>query len=326
MRALLVVLLVLGCKGKEHEPAAPAIDWKRCGTALGDSTLPLGGKPKAIIDACPVCGGDWTPLLRWNFEPANGGPRREQIEQIMVACNGFCTGDSKLKFMAAVDKARGKNVDTPWRQLAVACKDQVNGATDERFMSAPFFALDRIARAAAAKGFTLATLPLPAVAVGGIGPVLPEVDAVVSAGRFHITVLGDQITIGKLPVGEMTAHGITVTTDYPGEAVKLDELAEKLTALVAGDKTQPIMLIAPQGMAAQPLVPIIAAASTVAPVQLAARAHESPEGWQLVGAIHIGLNAGNEIDVTGEMTVQNLARELAARAARNETRVGVTKH
>ncbi len=343
MRLLLVALLLVGCKGKQQPPAAtgsgsPApveVDWNACEAALAKAAAaPLDARPQIILDGCRVCGGDWKPLLAWNVEPASGGPKREQIEAMMVACNAFCTGDSKLKFMAALDKARGQSVNTPWRQLETSCKAKVNGAGDDRFMSAPFFALDRIARAAAAKGGSVADklaafeLPLPAISVGGAGVVLPDAEGVTPiSGSLHVTVVGDVISVGTLPRGKLTPHGVTATLGekgYPGEPVAAADLGGKLRALVGDDKAQAITILAPHALPAQKLVPIIAAASAVAPVYLAATAVESPEGWQLPAAIPVALEAGTDIAVTGEMTVQNLARELATRAARKATRVGVT--
>jgi hypothetical protein len=343
MRALIasIVLSVVACKGKpEQKPATGSgsavevqIDWAKCDQAVAQAaTAPLDARPQILLAGCQVCGGDWKPLLDWNVDPASGGPKREQIEQLMVGCKAFCTGDSKLKFIAGVDKVRGQNVDTPWRQLAVACKDKVNAGGDERFMSAPFFALDRIARAAAPRSadkLAAIELPLPALTVSGTGVVLPDAEGVLpSVGPIQITVLGDTISVGKMPRGKLTAAGVTVdfgAHGYPGEDVKLDQLAAKLTELSAGDKTQPITILAPHAMSAHKLVPIIAAAAAVTTVYLGANAPESPTGWRLAGAIPIALDAGKDIQVTAEMTVQNLARELAARVARKQTRVGVTK-
>lgn len=347
MRAFVLLALLVACKGKaKQEPAqtgsgssAPIevnVDWTKCDQAIGKAaSAPLAARPQIILDGCQVCGGDWKPLLAWNVETASGGPKREQIEQMMVACTAFCTGDSKLKFMAGVDKARGQNVNTPWRQLATACKDKVNAAPDDRFMSAPFFALDRIARAAASHGGATAdklgalAFPLPAITVSGAGVVLPDSDAVTpKTGELQITVLGDAIHVGHMPRAKLGAAGVLVDlheAGYPGEAVKLEELGAKLIEIVGGDKTQTITLLAPHAMPAVNLVPIIAAASAVAPVYLGAHAYESPEGWQLAGAIPVALEAGKGIEVTDEMTVQNLASELAKRAAQKLNRVGVTK-
>jgi len=348
MRWLLVLALLLACKSKSEQDKPQIVGTRsvityvgrECEAALSKAaSAPLDARPGMLLESCRgLCNDtDWMPLLQWNLEPEHGGPRREQIEKIMVECDAFCTGDSKLKFMSAVDKTRGQNVDTPWRQLAKTCKEKVNAAADERFMSAPFFMLDRIARAAAngPRGTELAAklagieMPLPAVTISGAGVALPEADGVLpSVGPVHITVLGDAIYVGRMPRGKLTAGGVTVdlgASGYPGEQVKVEELGEKLTALVGErDKTQPITLLAPNAMPAQKLVPIIVAASAVAPVHLGANAPESPEGWQLPGAVPIALAPGKDIAVTAEMTVQNLAKELAARAASKQARVGVT--
>ena len=342
MRVCWLIALLLACKSDKDKRNIVVTEIVMTVTAQCEAAIdkaasaPIDARPQILIESCSVCDSgraDWKPLLTWNVEPEHGGPKREQIEQQMVACEAFCTGDSKLKFMSAVDKVRGQNVDTPWRQLENACKEKVNGALDDRFMSAPFFALDRIARAAAkspaAAKLGAIELPLPAATISGAGVALPEVDGVSPAiGDVHITVLGDSISVGRLPRGKLTHAGVMADlgkTGYPGETVKVEQLAAKLTELGPTDKAQPITILAPQGMPAHKLVAIIAAASTVGTVHLGAKAAESPPGWQLAGTIPIALEAGPGIEIKEETTVQNLARELAAHAARKEPRVGVTK-
>jgi hypothetical protein len=343
MRGLLVIAIAAfaACKGKsEQRPAQGSgsavevkIDWGACDKAIDKAAeAPLDARPAILIDGCRVCGADWAPLLMWNRDPSSGGPKREQIEQLMVACGAFCTGDSKLKFMAAIDKARGQGVNTPWRGLEKACKDKVNGAADDRFMTAPFFALDRIARAAAARGGATADklaaieLPLPPVSITGVGVALPDSDAVTpKVGELSITVLGEAIHVGRMPRGKLSAAGVTATPNYPGDQVLLEQLGAKLLELTGDDKTQTITILAPHAMPAVNLVAIIAAASAVAPEYLGTHAYEAPEGWQLAGAIPIALEAGAGIKISDEMTVQNLAGELAARVARKQSKVGVTK-
>ena len=348
MRALLIVLaLLVGCKGKnKQEPATGSgsgsgskivpIDWAKCDAALDKAAgAPLASRPAIVIEGCQACGGDWKPILQWQVDPATGGPKREQIEAMLVACDTFCTGDSKQKFIAGVDKARGQGVNTPWRQLAAACKDKVNGSPDERFMSAPFFALDRIARAAAAKGGPTADklaaleLPLPAVTVSGAGVMLPDAENVApKTGDLQITVLGAEMYVGRMPRAKLGATGVVAhlgDKGYPGEKVEPDKLGAKVKELVGADKTQTITILAPHGLPAANLVPVIAAASPLAPVYLAANAYESPEGWQLAGTLPIALEVGDQIKLAEGMTVQNLARELAAHVARKLDRVGVTK-
>jgi hypothetical protein len=329
-----------GCKDKGAPPTTKTSAEMRnvtfnlhaCENAIEHVGMtPIDQRPALLLGACLVC-GDWTPILTWNVDPtwnadpASGGPRSEKLEAAMVGCDAFCTGDSKMKFMAGVDQARGHSVDTPWRQLAATCKDKVNAGSDTRFMSAPYFALDRIARKVALQGRDLTErlaaveFPLPALTVSGSGVALPEVAGVLATtGDMQVTVLADQLYVGTLPRAKLTAAGVLPelgTAGYPGELVTLDALAGKL----AGAKR--ITLLAPQAMKAEKLVAVIATASAVAPIYLAGATPYAPTGWQLPGDIPVALAAGNDLVVTPEMTVQNLARELVAR---KQSKVGVTK-
>jgi hypothetical protein len=162
-------------------------------------------------------------------------------------------------------------------------------------------------------------LPLPALTVAGTGLVLPELDTGTTpkVGELSITMIGDAIHVGNLPRAKLGPNGVIVDfgkDPYPGKEVKLADLPAALTALIGDDKTQTVTLLAPHAMPAEKLVPIIAAAAPIAPLYLGAAAEESPVGWQLPGAIPYALQMGNNgIKVTGEMTVQNLASELAGK-------------
>jgi hypothetical protein len=191
-----------------------------------------------------------------------------------------------------------------------------------RFVSAPLFALDRIARAVASKGGPLATdlaaieLPLPPVSPSGVGPVLADVTgAVPKVGEIEVTVLGDKIFVGRMPRAHMGAGGLAVNLGkdgYPGVETDVGKLPEALKAAIAGDAAATITLLAPHAMPAQGLVAIAAAAAPVAPLYLAANATQSPEGWALAGAIPVQLSTeGDPITVTPEMTVQQLAATVA---------------
>jgi hypothetical protein len=132
-----------------------------------------------------------------------------------------------------------------------------------------------------------------------------------------------------MPRAKLGDKGVEVApgaASYPGETVALASLRAKLLEIVGDDKTQTITLLAPHAMPAQKLVPVVAAASAVAPVYLAANAVESPEGWQLVGALPIALEAGGAkaIAITPEMSVSNLAAELAKHVAQKQPRIGLT--
>ncbi|NVB85459.1 MAG: hypothetical protein HOV81_44250 [Kofleriaceae bacterium] len=336
------ILALAACKGGNKEKpaagsgsAAPAfdVDWKACDKALdAAASAALDARPQIIIDGCKVC-GDWTPLLRWATPVTEGGPKGADIEAAMARC-GFCDGNAKQRFLGTLDNARGTDARTPWRQLGDVCKEKVSAVPDTRFMSAPFYALDRIARAATARGGDTATkaaafeLPLPAVSVAGTGLVLPDVERGVSSkvGAVQITLMADAFYVGKLPRARLGASGIQVDMGpdaYPGAQTKLADLPAALKKLAGEGDT--ITLLAPVATPAEALVPVIAAASQVAPVYLGVNAHESPEGWTLVGAIPVQLtpDAKPAIEVSGEMTVQNLASELAKQAGAKVTRVGV---
>ena len=331
MRAWPVLVALLACKGdKDKDKATPAaqpqaqpqaakpppLDWAACDAAIVKAqSAPLAARPAILLDACHAC-GDWKPLFAWATPSTEGGPKRELIEQTMTACNAFCTGDAREKFMGLLDKARGTASRAPWRQLGASCK------LDERFMSPAYFALDRIARAAATRGGETANhlaaleVPLPLLTANGEGPVLAEagVDVSPNVGRLQITLLGGEIYVGTLPRAKLVGGVQPQLGDagYPGEAVKLAKLAARLRAL-AGTGKEPIALIAPRAMPAAQLVPVVAEAAKVAPVQLVAKANESPEGWPLAGVIPTALEAGKDLAIGKAFTVENLAKELVTR-------------
>jgi hypothetical protein len=331
-RALLVAAVALvACRDKA--PKDKQVDTTKTDTSTSyvvDSTcesvidklpsLPIDARPQALLEGCHVC-GDWKILLAWNHD----GTTPEALQKSLESCNAFCSGDAKMKFIAAANKAKGTSNDMPWRKLADACGEKVDAAADHRFMSAPYFALDRIGRAVG----TSVELPLPPLTVAGTGIVLPDLDEGVSpkVGTFHVSLIGDQIFIGKLPRAKLAAKGLEVTNDYPGQQVALADLPAALKKLLGGDPTESLTLLAPHAMPAENLVPVIQVAGAIAPLYLAATAHESPEGWQLPGAIPVAIGPEGDaaIGVTGEMTVQNLATELGKKVTQNVKRVGVTK-
>jgi hypothetical protein len=338
---IVLALLFVGCKDKSSREVAPAtatsaIDWAACDAALVRArAAPLAARPQIVIDGCRVC-GDWTPILRWNTPQTDGGPTRAEIEAAMVACGAYCSGEAKLKFLGTLDKARGTSARTPWRQLGEICKHQVSALPDQRFMSAPYFALDRIARAAGVRGGDTARvageleLPLPAVSVVGTGVALPEVASGVAPdpGDLVLTLLGDTLHLGRLPRARLGPDGVTVELGehgYPGRPVTAAQLAAELSEV--RDSTDPnpatVTIVAPHAMAARALMPAIAAAAPVARLRLGALAHESPEGWPLLGAIGVVLAAGGDdpLIIRADMTVQQLATELVLR---KRDRIGIT--
>jgi hypothetical protein len=285
------------------------------------AAAPLDARPQILINGCKVC-GDWTPILRWNTPPQDGGPARSAIEKAMLDCHAYCDPNAKQRFLGALDAARGTDMRTPWRELGSVCKDEVSAASDGRFLGGPYFALDRIARATAAVGGNTAKLaqsielPLPAVSASGVGPVLADVDGTSpKVGAVEVTVLGDKIFVGRMPRAHLAAGGVAVDlghAGYPGTETELAGLPDALKAAIAGDPAPTITLLAPHAMPAQNLVPIVAAAAPLGPLYLAANAADSPEGWSLAAAIPVALApTGDPVTVTPEMTVQELASAIA---------------
>ncbi len=328
MRVALVIVALAACKS-HHDPIGagsnagsgsgsgsgsiqkPGADWSTCQAALEHAPkAPANRRVQAILDGCQPC-GEWDALARWNTTAAAGGPTRLAIENAMAAC-GYCGPNSdpnaKQRFLGALDDARGSVSRAPWRLLGEVCKAQTSAVPDGRFMSAPYYALDRIARAAGArpetKGLLAAIdLELPALSIVGVGvelPNAPVIDPKIST--VQITVSPLEIRAGKLPHATMTPDGLVVDhggDPYPGTLVAPKDLDAALTKLVpeppkaAGSATPvartAVAIFAPRGMIASALVPAIAAAGHHLLV-LAVAAHGAPVGWQLPGIIPIPLD------------------------------------
>jgi hypothetical protein len=170
-------------------------------------------------------------------------------------------------------------------------------------MSAPYFALDRIARAAAAHPrlaplLPALDLPLPPLsATGGAFVLAPSPELLPDAGPVHVTVTTTEITVGTLPRARLGAAGVTVLAGdalYPGTAVAPKALAAALDKL-APDPEARIALIAPKAMAARRMAEVVAAAGAHKLV-LAAAAAGGPEGWSLPGVVPVVLAAARPGD------------------------------
>jgi len=300
-RALTLALVVLaGCKGSQRQsptqdPPKPAdaglpdanLDACRQAAARIPS-LPAPERVQALLDGCQPC-GDWAPLLAWNTPAAEGGPTRTAIEQAMLACKAYCEPNAKQRFLGTLDDARGASTRAPWRYLGEICKAAVSAVPDTRFMSAPYFALDRIARAIGDPALLAPIeLPLPALSISGVGIDLANSPKTApEAGPAALTVDASQILLGSLPTVKLSASGLTVSGDYPGTQIAPKALAAALAKFeLAG---HPIALLAPSGMAATRLVDVLGAAGGH-DVRLAV-AVPGPRGWTLPGTVPISLTA-----------------------------------
>lgn len=315
----------------EHHPipvdAAPPPegDWAVCKAALEKAaTAPPTKRIEMLIDACHPC-GEWKPLLDWQTLQEDGGPNRKVVESTMAGCKAWCTPNAKVRFMGALDDARASKTRTPWRELAQQCGEEVSARPDGRFLNAPYFALDRIARWAAtqpdgAKALEPIIIPLPAVTQTGVGVKLPD-SAVTKPDvvPVQITITAAGISVGTMPVAKLAANGVLPQGDpYPGKSVTVKQLAAEVRKL--GTKAA---IFAHPNLPARAVLDAIGAAGV--PVVLAVTSSMGPPGWTQHGISPIELQrskptAGSvdlALDDTGNAAmaeVKKLGAELAKRS------------
>jgi hypothetical protein len=311
-----LLLVLVACKESPPPPpptptpiAAPdaaviATDWDRCKAALaGAPKLPAPRRASALIEACTPC-GDWTPLLDWQKLRADGGPTRDAIEAAMLACKAYCDPNAKQRFLGTLDGARGKHTRGPWRWLGEMCKAEVSALPDARYVTAPYFALDRIARAVAAKPdlaplLDAIEIPLPAVSVTGAGIELLESPGVApEPGGAALTVSDRSVQLAVMPRARLGAQGVTVLGNheqYPGlEVPHATAFAERLEKLGASD---PIALFAPPALPARRLLDALALTGKHE-VRFAAQIRGAPTGWELTGTVPVALATKGAAKVT----------------------------
>jgi hypothetical protein len=335
MRFLIVLAALAACQGKPHDapappppPQKPIVDAGPPADANHDAckssvariaTLSPTQRAQALLDSCHPC-GDWQALLQWNNPSDVGGPPRSAIEQAMLACNAYCEPSAKQRFLGTLDAARGQDTRGPWRALGEVCKDAVSAVPDTRFMGAPYFALDRIARAIADPALLAALqLPLPALSISGVGITLPQGPLLPSdAGLGAITVDAGQIQLGTLPIAQLTPTGLHVSGDYPGTPLDAKALAAALTTpALAG---HPVSVLAPRELPAARIVDVIAAAGGHE-LRLAVGAR-GPGGWSIPGSIPIALTAR---PAAGVRLTLDSSPDLAIKAAKAADRAALTK-
>ncbi len=305
-RRALVLGLVVACQSKDapkqhvappSDAAVVDVDWAGCGAALKKAaTLAPTRRAELIIEACQPC-GDWTPILHWNTLAGEGGPTRLAIEGKMLAC-GYCEPNAKQRFLGNLDNARGTESRAPWRVLGEVCGDRVSAVPDGRFVSAPWYALDRIARAAAtrpelAELLTAIEIPLPAVSLTGSGYQLPT-SSVTSptAGPAQITVTATELRFGQLPRAKLGATGLTLV---PGGEAYPGALVTPATFTLAGT-TGPVAVVAPVGLPAKRIVDVVELVGGGDQLHLAVVGPGSPEGWVVPGTIPIAMSRYMALD------------------------------
>lgn len=297
MTRLALCLALVACTGNEKAPppkpavpvvadaAAPVDDWvAACEQALTHKQSPVR-KVMQIIEGCRPHGA-WTPILAWATTPTDA------LVASMSRVNAFCTKDAQMQFVNEVEEARGKPSNRPWRVLGEKCGDKVGAVPDPRFMSAPYFVLDRIARATAAepKLAPLATaldIPLPPVSITGAGFELAASSVMKpELPRWQVTITQAEIRVGLVPTAKLGANGIVVDMGpqpYPGELVDAKMLAAKVPA------NEPVVVIAPAATPAQRIAAVVPALAGH-DVVLAVTASGGPNGWTMAGIVPVTLD------------------------------------
>jgi hypothetical protein len=307
-----VLALLLACGGKKERddwqpigtitPSDAGVDapreadtWALCEKTLREAmTVPAIKRVATLIRGCQPC-GDWQPLLQWDKQQVDGGPTRAAIEQAMLSCKAYCNPNAKQRFLGTLDAARGKGSRGPWRHLGEMCKGEVSAVPDARFVGAPFFALDRIARAAAAKPELAELLepiefPLPTVSLTGSGLELPKSPVTApETAPIALTVTALELRVAQTPRAKLTKDGVVLVAKgepYPGALVKsAKELDAAIATLGSGDA---ITIFAPHRMAATRLLEAITVAGA-RDVTLAVVGNSGVPGWSVAGSIPVTL-------------------------------------
>jgi hypothetical protein len=308
----------------------PAGDWAICKAALEKAvTAPPTKRVDVILDGCRPC-GDWEPILDWQTLQEDGGPNRKVIETAMAGCNAWCNPNAKIRFMGALDDARASKKRTPWRELAQQCGEAVSARPDGRLMTAPYFALDRIARWAGeqpdgAKVLEPIVIPLPAVTQTGVGVQVPE-SAVTKPDIVptQITVTAAGITVGPMPVAKLAANGVLPQGEpYPGKQVTVKDLASEVKKY--GTKAA---LFAHPHLPANALIPVLG--STGVPNVLAVTSSMGPPGWNQHGVSPIEMYRGKPsagainlvLDDTGDAAIAEV-KKLGADVAKSSVYINL---
>ncbi len=295
----------------------PEGDWATCKATLEKvASAPPTKRVQMIIDACKPC-GDWKPILEWQTLQEHGGPNRKVIDSAMAGCNAWCTPNAKIRFMGTLDDARASKTRTPWRELANQCKEEVSARPDGRFMTAPYFALDRIARWAGdqpdgAKVLEPIVIPLPAVTQTGVGVKLPD-SAVTKPDivPVQVTVTAAGMTVGPTPVAKLAPDGVLPQGEpYPGKKVTAKQLRDEIKKLGGGDK---IALFAHPQLPALSIVEAIGAAGTSV---LAVTSSMGPVGWAQHGVSPVQMSRDKpapgalklSLDDTGESAMAEVKK------------------
>jgi hypothetical protein len=265
--------------------AAVITGWEAgCAAALATARdAPPTERFAIVAKACPACGIDWAPILASTRLAATGHTlaKRDTFDVAIKACGGTCTKaarDTLLDGIEAIENER--MLDLPWKRLARDCKDLLWPSPNDRFASAPWYVLTRIARAKVAIAAPV-ELPLPGQMMGGNGVELPlGVHVLPALPAVHVTVLANQQMVAPAPTVTLGADGLVVagTEGYPGTHLEPAALAAELATLRAAHPG-PVALLAPHAASATRVVDLVTALPAET-VHLAVFGPPPAEGWR----------------------------------------------
>ena len=267
--------------------------------------LPPFDRAGVIVRACALCGGSFDPLLA--ADRAEGGEASDPaaVWAVVAGCGGVCSSTAATAFRQELAEL-GKDHPTirPWRTLALACPATMHADRDAaRFASGAWYALatvaDRLATARPTMAAALRTrldaaltdlvLPLPARSATGNPLLLPSAAQQRPTPWLAISIVGDQLYLGRLPFARLEADGLHLVGApiYPGTLVEAPALAAAIASTVTagagftipapGRLDRPVVL-APLGSPAARVLDVVRAVGD-APSYLAVTAAAPASMW-----------------------------------------------
>ena len=274
-----------GAGGGGGSAGAVITGWEAGCTAAFDAAraAPPMDRFAIVAKACPVCGIDWAPILASTRIQATGHTlaKRDTFDAAIKACGGTCTSSARDTLLDGIDAIENERMlDLAWKKLARDCKGLLWPSPNDRFASAPWYVLTRIAHAKLAIA-TPVELPLPGQLMGGNGVELPiGVHVLPALPAVHVTVLARQQMVAAAPKVTLGADGLVLADaeGYPGTHLEPAALATEVAAIRTAHPG-PVALLAPHAASATRVVDLVAALPGES-LHLAVFGPPPVEGWR----------------------------------------------